>query len=597
MSDIVLNEQITGRDTNFQVVGCTIDAGSKIYAARVDALHQNTYQMLSGLGNHNQDGSVNDDNNNNNSQNGADNGNDNDENEGDDNNKKKEKKKRRAKKSTQIVENLDQITSKLNEDFVNDDDIYFSRISTSIEQEAIGGLLMNKLNPENDLLNLLINKDDVYFNIQQEHKIQDQIFSIKSFSEIASKFDVHNLKCCEDLTKFTFLGWNLDANDEITRLCENLNEDLEKDRFNEDSNIIDLHENERQQQMELENLNNSLHLDIGDIDNDDMGIDIGMENYPAPISNSSISAVPNAGILDDVRASKSIANMTTLLQHTSQLHSEYSYFNFDKLKLHDLPKHLKAFAVKVSNLAQENETDQQQQMQSTQMKDRRKKEAQKIDMQKLSDHSKFLKVTKKAIFLSNRVIENRFEKTFNLESERELDYDARQLFQPYYKKINAKLFSEDAIEEVGNLLVDNNNNNQTLVANEGIHDGDLLAGNNEDDDYGMGHDNFDIPGTSEPPQFFTQNGVHEFNLATQMPNTQQSNDVGTMVFDGDNLVQAPEQVNALHIAYAKKAKNIDPKMLKREIWNLLCKHSASNEKVIVFVKFTLLFLMQSLFKI
>ena len=50
MTDIVLNKEIVGGVTNFQVVGCTIDAGTKIYAARVDALHQNTYQMLSGLG-------------------------------------------------------------------------------------------------------------------------------------------------------------------------------------------------------------------------------------------------------------------------------------------------------------------------------------------------------------------------------------------------------------------------------------------------------------------------------------------------------------------------------------------------------------------
>ena len=49
MSDIVLNKEIVGGTTNFQVVGCTIDVGTKIYAARVDALHQNTYQMLSGL--------------------------------------------------------------------------------------------------------------------------------------------------------------------------------------------------------------------------------------------------------------------------------------------------------------------------------------------------------------------------------------------------------------------------------------------------------------------------------------------------------------------------------------------------------------------
>lgn len=49
MSDIVLNKEISGGATNFQVVGCTIDVGTKIYAARVDALHQNTYQVLSGL--------------------------------------------------------------------------------------------------------------------------------------------------------------------------------------------------------------------------------------------------------------------------------------------------------------------------------------------------------------------------------------------------------------------------------------------------------------------------------------------------------------------------------------------------------------------
>lgn len=51
MSEIVLNKEIVGGTTNFQVVGCTIDVGTKIYAARVDALHQNTYQVLSGLGN------------------------------------------------------------------------------------------------------------------------------------------------------------------------------------------------------------------------------------------------------------------------------------------------------------------------------------------------------------------------------------------------------------------------------------------------------------------------------------------------------------------------------------------------------------------
>jgi condensin complex subunit 2 len=59
MSDIVLNKEIVGGTTNFQVVGCTIDVGTKIYAARVDALHHNTYQMLSGLAQGGGDGNEN----------------------------------------------------------------------------------------------------------------------------------------------------------------------------------------------------------------------------------------------------------------------------------------------------------------------------------------------------------------------------------------------------------------------------------------------------------------------------------------------------------------------------------------------------------
>ena len=120
MTDIVLNKEIVGGVTNFQVVGCTIDVGTKIYAARVDALHQNTYQMLSGLGhgsndpnssqlnaddpNGGNDGRMNDD--------------DNEDNEDAENPSKKAKaKKKRMKTSSQIAENLDTITSKMRDEF------------------------------------------------------------------------------------------------------------------------------------------------------------------------------------------------------------------------------------------------------------------------------------------------------------------------------------------------------------------------------------------------------------------------------------------------------------------------------------------------
>ena len=100
--------------------------GTKIYAARVDALHQNTYKMLSGLGssssNSNQDGD---------GEGGSggglhgdghmdhsgalDGGDDGDE--AGATNKKAKAKRKRLKKSSQIAENLDSISSKMRDDF------------------------------------------------------------------------------------------------------------------------------------------------------------------------------------------------------------------------------------------------------------------------------------------------------------------------------------------------------------------------------------------------------------------------------------------------------------------------------------------------
>jgi hypothetical protein len=530
--------------------------------------------MLSGLGHNNKDGD------NNVTQNNGDNDGDelnanNEGNEGEDNNNKKEKKRRKVKKSTQIVENLEQITTKLNEDFVVDDDLYFCRISTSIEQEAIEGLLMNKLRYKDDSLELLINKDDIYFNCEQldETPNHEQNINIKSLCETAAKLDLYNSRICDDLNKFKFIGWNLDSNDDISRLVEN----LEKDRFDQSLNMLDLHEKQQQHQQQ----HDSLHLGFeGD---DDIDVDLDIHNQPPLdiIGNASISIPPNDGIIDDIRTT-TVADMTQLLHHTSLMNqSEYSYFNFDKLKLHDLPKHIKAFAMKLSNQESKSEIQQEEQVKSLQVKDRRRKEIPRLDLSIDADRSKFFKVTKKALFVSDRTIESRFDKTFHLESERELEYNNRQLFQIYHRQTNAKLFSEEAIEGDNNFLFDvENNNNQTVNA---VDQAPERGGCDDDDDYRPDDGgNFDIPPTDLQPtqQFFTQNGVNELNFDTQIPNSQMVNE---MVLDGDNLIKAPDQVNALYIQYAKKAKNIDAKKLKHELWGLMCANSNDKVNVICFL--------------
>lgn len=645
LGDIVLNKEITGKDTNFQVVGCTIDAGTKIYAARVDALHQNTYQMLSGLGHNDENGNNSGLNstmlnttgnlNNQNVNNAGEN--DDEENE----NKKKEKqKKRRVKKSSQIIENLDQITTKLNDDTSGtcDDDLYFCRISTAVEHEAIEGLLMNKLKYNNDCLKLLINKDDIYFeaneNEDEYHQTQritnndaHQMIDVKPLCEYAVKSDLINTKICDDLNKFRFIGWNLDSNDDITKMCETFQDDLEKDRFNASSNMIDAHERQFQQLQQQQQLDllkqqeNMINSNIGNANDlladDEMDMDLGLDNH----NNSSngnlnvhdsimhgIAVPPGAAGIDDIRSLKSISDLTQLLSSTNT-QSDYSYFNFDKLKLHDLPKHLKMIALRLTNIQQQTpigvDGDRQQNQLNTnqqqlQMKDRRKKEAPTLDFTIGLDRCKFFKVTKKAIYLSDRTIEKRFDKTYNLESERELDYNSRQLLQPYCKTINAKLFTGEAdLDNIDNLLMDNLNKhglNQTVInANEHNNtNGDIGNHGDYDDDDPMGPlgTNFDIPNTIAPTQeFLTQNG-HEFNFETQMPNALMNEDPMSnnlnglngghpIVLDGDYLIKAPEQVNALNIEYSKTAKNIDAKKLKHTIWSLICTNSSVNDKVIV----------------
>lgn len=46
-----MSEMLKKRELlNFQVASSTIDAGAKIYAGRVDAVHKETYRVLGGLG-------------------------------------------------------------------------------------------------------------------------------------------------------------------------------------------------------------------------------------------------------------------------------------------------------------------------------------------------------------------------------------------------------------------------------------------------------------------------------------------------------------------------------------------------------------------
>lgn len=105
------------------------------------------------------------------------------------------------------------------------------------------------------------------------------------------------------------------------------------------------------------------------------------------------------------------------------------------------------------------------------------------------------------------------------------------------------------------------------------------GGDIDDDEPAIGgvDDDFVIPNTAETAQpFFSQNGgeyaptndIGGGGDAPMLVNTS-LNTADMQPFDGDNLIEAPVQINAINLEYAKTAKNIDVRRLKQIIWALL----------------------------
>lgn len=277
--------------------------------------------------------------------------------------------------------------------------------------------------------------------------------------------------------------------------------------------------------------------------------------------------------IDDIRSLNSIADLTTLISNSP---SDYSYFNFEKLKIHDLPRHLKRVAAQIVTQSNKENKDPSNQSGSTSKSQRvntarNRKEIPRIEYSDQTDLIKFFKFTKKCIYLCDRTLDKRSEKPIRIETERQYDFNAKEMFQAFEKPSTAQIFSE--ADQWVNLLV-----NEEIELGKGPERG----GMNDDDDAHLGgmDDDFEIPCTAQTNEpFFSQNG-HEFAQSQHVGDINVESCMKPETFGDfqklESLIQAPLQVNALNIEYAKTSKNIDVRKLKQVIWALLC---ATDDKV------------------
>lgn len=463
--------------------------------------------------------------------------------------------------------------------------MYFSKISTCIESEAIGGILLNKLHYRDDTIEIVINKEDKIDAIL-EKPIESIELNLKDFVQYhrSKNIEFKNLKLCSELSNFRFIGWNLDTEDEISKLVESMahaDDNLEAHRFDANNrNALNLSNNIDIDHYDDECINNDIDIDP-DIENIANDLNTTENNRGASIHQSGMELFDKIDDIRSLNSLSSIADLTTLISNSP---SDYSYFNFDKLKLHDLPKHLKRMAIQIQSSAKTTESltpnTSSKLVKSGTV--RNKKEAPRLDFSIITDLSKSFKVTKKCIYLCDRTLEKRSDNPLWFETERQYDFNSKDMFKAYRKLTMAKIYTD--VDQVENLL-----------GNEDIELGKGMGGKQghvvDDDDAHLGgmDDDFEMPCTAQTNEpFFSQNG-HEFGPSqnVELGNMDlQAQEMGTLpVFDADNLIQAPLQVNALNIEYAKTSKNIDVRRLKQVIWSLL---TETDEKVMCLFLFIFL---------
>jgi len=83
--------------------------------------------------------------------------------------------------------------------------LYFSKISTCIENEAIAGILLKKLHVQNDSHRILINGDDKKYIKENKFLNNEKKYDMSSLRDDYKLIDFKNLKLCYDLNSFKFI--------------------------------------------------------------------------------------------------------------------------------------------------------------------------------------------------------------------------------------------------------------------------------------------------------------------------------------------------------------------------------------------------------
>ncbi|XP_075580187.1 condensin complex subunit 2 [Pelecanus crispus] len=497
--------------TNFKVAAGTLDASAKIYAVRVDVVHADTYKVLGGLGKDSAPTK------------------DVDSPEGEDS-PAPEAVKTVQKKKKHSFKTIEQNLNNINVSEANrrcEVDPMFQKTAASFDECSTAGIFLSGLHTQSWHSELLFDSKIVPLPSSETLTLpSSDPVKVTDLKPLLTQC-VEKRPICSSLAGFQFTKWDAESHDEsVSALL---------DKFKKSDQVFDIN---AEIDSDMEDCVPTLPDDNF---NSDSPRSTGTDKIGEFTENlNSFGTVCKK--TDAVPFGE--GDIGTMCLHLSMKPGEYSYFSPRTLSMWAGPEHWRFKPRHKSGAGSEKQT-----------KKRSAKKAFEINFDEDIDFDAYFRKTKAPVTLAKSILESQNVKSTTLPTD--FNYDPNNMLQLFLKPVvklcrmsepDSSLDHEDEIGEY-----DYNNPNDTSNFCPA-----LQAADSDDDNNTI--------------QFMGQTG--EFNLTTH-PEGQDAElsrvggGVDITTYGELNLIAEPQKVNKIAIQYAKTAKKMDMKRLKKNMWDLL----------------------------
>ncbi|NWI24375.1 CND2 protein, partial [Sula dactylatra] len=521
MMDIL--KQKDSEVTNFKIAAGTLDASAKIYAMRVDVVHTDTYKVLGGL---NKESAP--------TKNADSPGEDS---PASDAVKTVQKKKKHSFKT--IEQNLNNINVSESNRRCEVDPM-FQKTAASFDECSTAGIFLTRLHTQSYHSELLFDSKIVPLSSSETLTLPNsdplKVADLKSLLTQC----IEKRPICSSLAGFQFTQWDAESHDEsVSALL---------DKFKKSDQVFDIN---AEIDSDVEDCVPTLPGDNFNSDSPRSAVvdKIGeftenLNSFGTALNSKSTGAVPFG-----------VGDIGTMCLHLSTKPGEYSYFSPRTLSMWAGPEHWRFRPRHKLDADSEKETK----------KKWSSKKAFEMNFDENIDFEAYFCKTKASITLAKSTLESQNVKSTTLPAD--FNYDPNNIFQLFLKPAvklcrmpepRSLLNHED---EIGEYNYNNPNDTSNFCPA-------LQAADSDDD--------------NDPVQFMGQMG--EFNLTTH-PEGQDTElnrvagDVNITAYGELNLIAEPEKVNKVAIQYAKTAKKMDMKRLKKDMWDLLADRQKKQTEV------------------